>query len=111
MTPMRPFRVTPRRPRPRPPDDLAPRRLVLAPLAWLKWQYLCHAGPTEVAGFGLSAAADPAPPRPLAGRAPDWRREYAALVDQHPPLPAAAAAAAVDLHLDPFFTGGLHDLD
>jgi proteasome lid subunit RPN8/RPN11 len=47
------------RPRPRPPDDLAPRRLVLAPPAWLKWQYLCHAGPTEVAGFGLSSGGDP----------------------------------------------------
>lgn len=35
------------------------RKLRFAPLAWLKWQYLCHAGPTEVAGFGLSAAHDP----------------------------------------------------
>lgn len=34
-------------------------RLVFAPLAWLKLQYLCHAGPTEVAGFGLTAADDP----------------------------------------------------
>jgi hypothetical protein len=33
--------------------------LVFAPLAWLKLQYLCHAGPTEVAGFGLSAKHDP----------------------------------------------------
>ena len=35
------------------------RKLRFAPLAWLKWQFLCHAGPTEVAGFGLSAAHDP----------------------------------------------------
>ena len=28
-------------------------------LAWLKWQYLCHAGPTEVAGFGLSSSQNP----------------------------------------------------
>lgn len=35
------------------------RKLRFAPLAWLKWQYLCHAGPTEVAGFGLSAIHDP----------------------------------------------------
>lgn len=32
--------------------------LRFTPLAWLKWQFLCHAGPTEVAGFGLSAADD-----------------------------------------------------
>ena len=31
----------------------------MSPGAWLKWQYLCHAGPTEVAGFGLSTAGDP----------------------------------------------------
>lgn len=35
-----------------------PRKLRFAPLAWLKWQYLCHAGPTEVAGFGLSSVHD-----------------------------------------------------
>jgi len=34
-------------------------RLLFGPVAWLKWQYLCHAGPTEVGGFGLSTAADP----------------------------------------------------
>jgi proteasome lid subunit RPN8/RPN11 len=28
-------------------------------LAWLKLQFLCHAGPTEVAAFGLAAASDP----------------------------------------------------
>ncbi len=39
------------------PDD--PRPLVFSPLAWLQWQYLCHAGPTEVAAFGLSADGDP----------------------------------------------------
>jgi hypothetical protein len=59
MTTMRPTRVTLPRLRPRPRDDHQPRRLVLSPAAWLKWQYLCHAGPTEVAGFGLSAATDP----------------------------------------------------
>jgi hypothetical protein len=30
-------------------------RLVFAPLAWLKLQYFCHAGQTEVAGFGITA--------------------------------------------------------
>ncbi len=35
------------------------RRLRCSPLAWMKWQYLCHAGATEVAGFGLSAPHDP----------------------------------------------------
>ncbi len=34
-------------------------KLVFSPLAWLKLQYLCHAGPTEVAAFGLSHPADP----------------------------------------------------
>ena len=34
-------------------------KLVFAPLAWLKLQYLCHAGDTEVAAFGLSHPADP----------------------------------------------------
>ena len=42
-----------------PGDARGARRLVFAPLAWLKLQYLCHAGPTEVAGFGLSAEHDP----------------------------------------------------
>ncbi|MFT3881151.1 MAG: hypothetical protein QM703_15995 [Gemmatales bacterium] len=34
-------------------------KLRCSPLAWLKWQFLAHAGPTEVAGFGLSAPYDP----------------------------------------------------
>src|SRR6185369_6578875 len=33
-------------------------RLVFAPLAWLKLQFFCHAGPTEIGGFGIAAAAD-----------------------------------------------------
>jgi proteasome lid subunit RPN8/RPN11 len=33
--------------------------LTFSPLAWLKMQFLCHAGPTEVAAFGLAAADDP----------------------------------------------------
>jgi proteasome lid subunit RPN8/RPN11 len=36
-----------------------PPRLTFSPLAWLKLQFLCHAGPTEVAAFGLAAADDP----------------------------------------------------
>ncbi|MBX9583968.1 MAG: hypothetical protein K2X87_27020 [Gemmataceae bacterium] len=42
-----------------PRDGAGPGRLVFAPLAWLKLQYLCHAGPTEVAGLGLSHPDDP----------------------------------------------------
>ena len=42
-----------------PHDGTLARPLVFAPLAWLKLQYLCHAGPTEVAGFGLSHPDDP----------------------------------------------------
>ncbi len=34
-------------------------RLLFSPLAWLKLQFLCHAGPTEVAAFGLSRPGDP----------------------------------------------------
>lgn len=47
--------------RPRPPargESIAGRPLTFAPLAWLKLQYLCHAGPTEVGGFGLAHAGD-----------------------------------------------------
>ena len=33
--------------------------MVFSTLAWLKFQFLCHAGPTEVAGFGLSSLHDP----------------------------------------------------
>ena len=43
------------RERGRPPEP----KLTFAPLAWLKLQFLCHAGPTEVAAFGLSAPDDP----------------------------------------------------
>ena len=48
------------------PLNPAPRRrgrpqpcLTFAPWAWLKLQYFCHAGPTEVGGFGIARAADP----------------------------------------------------
>src|SRR5207253_2923180 len=34
-------------------------RLVFQPKAWLKWQFFCHAGPTEVGMFGLSDENDP----------------------------------------------------
>jgi hypothetical protein len=33
-------------------------RLTFAPLAWLKLQYFCHAGDTEIGGFGISAEDD-----------------------------------------------------
>ena len=32
--------------------------LTFAPLAWLKLQYFCHAGGTEVGGFGIAAEDD-----------------------------------------------------
>jgi hypothetical protein len=41
-----------------PPDRGRPR-LRFSPRAWLKFQFLCHAGPTEVAAFGLSSDAHP----------------------------------------------------
>jgi len=36
-----------------------PKRLIFSPQAWLKLQYLCHAGPTEVACFGLAEEHNP----------------------------------------------------
>lgn len=39
--------------------DRSVKPLVFSPRAWLKLQYLCHAGPTEVGGFGLSHPDDP----------------------------------------------------
>jgi hypothetical protein len=32
--------------------------LIFSPRAWLKLQYFCHAGDTEVGGFGIAAADD-----------------------------------------------------
>jgi hypothetical protein len=37
------------------PDSI----LRFAPLAWLKLQFFCHAGHTEIGGFGISALGDP----------------------------------------------------
>jgi len=34
-------------------------RLTFAPLAWLKLQYFCHAGNTEIGGFALTSKTDP----------------------------------------------------
>jgi len=36
-----------------------PPCLTFAPLAWLKLQCLCHAGPTEVGGFAIASEDDP----------------------------------------------------
>lgn len=33
--------------------------LTFTPLAWLKLQYFCHVGNTEIAGFGIATARDP----------------------------------------------------
>lgn len=41
-----------------PDEGACTRALVFSPLAWLKLQFLCHAGPTEVGGFGLSHPDD-----------------------------------------------------
>lgn len=35
------------------------RELMFSPLAWLKLQYFCHAGDTEIGGFGIAAEDDP----------------------------------------------------
>jgi proteasome lid subunit RPN8/RPN11 len=41
------------------PKRLCPEpRLVFAPLAWLKLQYFCHAGGTEIGGFGITSKED-----------------------------------------------------
>ncbi|CAN5393300.1 hypothetical protein BH11PLA2_BH11PLA2_23610 [soil metagenome] len=39
--------------------DVDTPRLVFSPRAWLKWQFLCHAGPTEIGAFGLSSEHNP----------------------------------------------------
>jgi proteasome lid subunit RPN8/RPN11 len=45
--------------------DTAPRRirrqprLIFSPLAWLKLQFFCHAGDTEIAGFAITAKENP----------------------------------------------------
>jgi len=43
---------SPQRPTERPPV------LTFAPLAWMKLQFFCHQGHTEIGGFGISAAND-----------------------------------------------------
>ena len=53
LTPTSPSHSFPRR---RP--SLEPQALRFSPWAWLKLQYLCHAGPTEVGAFGISAPDD-----------------------------------------------------
>lgn len=40
-------------------ESRSAQALVFAPLAWLKLQYLTHAGTTEVGGFGLSHPDNP----------------------------------------------------
>jgi hypothetical protein len=47
--------MKPTNPRPR----AFPDRLFFSPLAWLKLQWFCHAGHTEVGGFGISAEHNP----------------------------------------------------
>src|SRR5207302_10392140 len=51
-SPMRPRLLT--APRREPHDTL-----FFAPLAWLKLMWFCHAGHTEVGGFGISAEHNP----------------------------------------------------
>lgn len=34
-------------------------KLYFSPLAWLKLQWFCHRGDTEIGGFGISAAGNP----------------------------------------------------
>lgn len=38
--------------------DERPSVLTFSPLAWLKLQFFCHAGPTEIGGFGISSPKD-----------------------------------------------------
>lgn len=40
------------------PRDPDMPRLTFSPRGWLKWQYLCHCGPTEIGAFGLSKDSD-----------------------------------------------------
>jgi hypothetical protein len=41
-----------------PPRPKHHPRLTFAPLAWLKLLFFCHAGPSEVGGFGVAAVDD-----------------------------------------------------
>jgi proteasome lid subunit RPN8/RPN11 len=55
-----PISLRSERPSPRPRRrEWGPQRLVFSPLAWLKLQFFCHAGDTEVGGFGISSDSDP----------------------------------------------------
>jgi hypothetical protein len=45
-------------PTPSRPSPESPPVLTFAPLAWLKLQHFCHAGQTEIGGFGVSAGND-----------------------------------------------------
>jgi len=40
------------------PPEFRPPILTFAPLAYLKLQYFCHAGETEIGGFGISSEQD-----------------------------------------------------
>ena len=40
------------------PSEICPPILTFAPLAYLKLQYFCHAGETEIGGFGISSEQD-----------------------------------------------------
>lgn len=42
-----------------PPQRPKRQCLVFSPLAWLKLQFLCHLGPTEVGAFAISATENP----------------------------------------------------
>ena len=60
MTTTTPSLLKPRSARADPPTVRpSRRRLTFSPPAVLKLQFLCHAGPTEVAAFGPAAAGDP----------------------------------------------------
>jgi proteasome lid subunit RPN8/RPN11 len=45
--------------RPRPRRRCGQAQLLFAPLAWLKLQFFCHLGETEIGGFGITAKDDP----------------------------------------------------
>jgi len=87
--------------RPRTLRLLRPHRprpcLTFAPLAWLKIHFLCHAGGTEVGGFGLAAGHDPL-----------YVEDFVTVRQQATPLAVRFDDAAVADYFDACVDRGLH---
>jgi proteasome lid subunit RPN8/RPN11 len=88
----RPSRQPPAWPR----GDRSRQALVFSPLAWLKLKFFCHAGETEVGGFGISADGDPL-----------YVKDFATVLQTTTAVTVAFDDAAVADHLDAAVDRGL----